>query len=96
MACGIPVVGSAVGGLLDSVADGRTGVLVPPRDPAAIARAVRSLLDSPEQRAAFGRAGRERALAHYTWDRVAASTAQVYAQVIAARAGSVQKLTAPR
>ena len=95
MACGIPVVGSAVGGLLDSVADGRTGILVPPRDPVAIARAVRSLLDSPEQRAAFGRAGRERALAHYTWDRVAASTAEVYTRVIGARATPERRVTAP-
>ena len=85
MACGIPVVGSAVGGLLDSVADGRTGILVPPRDSPAIGRAVRTLLDSPERRTAFGRAGRERALAHYTWDRVAASTAEIYSQVIRAR-----------
>jgi glycosyltransferase involved in cell wall biosynthesis len=81
MACGVPVVGSAVGGLLDSVADGRTGILVPPRDPVAIAGAVRSLLDSPERRAAFGRAGRERALAHYSWDRVAASTVKIYTQI---------------
>jgi D-inositol-3-phosphate glycosyltransferase len=95
MACGIPVVGSAVGGLLDSVADGRTGVLVPPRDPLAIARAVRSLLDSPERRADFGRAGRERALAHYTWDRVAASTAEVYTRVIGSRAAPEQRLTTP-
>jgi D-inositol-3-phosphate glycosyltransferase len=84
MACGVPVVGSAVGGLLDSVADGRTGILVPPRDPIAIAGAVRSLLDSPERRAAFGRAGRERALAHYSWDRVAASTAKIYTQTMRA------------
>jgi D-inositol-3-phosphate glycosyltransferase len=84
MACGIPVVGSAVGGLLDSVADGRTGILVPPRDSAAIARAVRTLLYSPERRAAFGRAGRERAVAYYAWDRVAASTAEIYSHVMRA------------
>ena len=95
MACGVPVVGSAVGGLLDSVVDGRTGILVPPRDPVAIARAVRSLLDSPEQRAAYGRAGRERVLAHYTWDRVAASTAQIYARVMAARVAADQSLITP-
>jgi D-inositol-3-phosphate glycosyltransferase len=95
MACGVPVVGSAVGGLLDSVADGRTGILVPPRDPVAIARAVRSLLDSPEQRAAFGRAGRERALALYTWDRVAASTAQIYTRVMGARVAADQSLIRP-
>ena len=95
MACGVPVVGSAVGGLLDSVVDGRTGILVPPRDPVAIARAARSLLDSPEQRAAYGRAGRERVLAHYTWDRVAASTAQIYARVMAARVAADQSLITP-
>jgi D-inositol-3-phosphate glycosyltransferase len=82
MACGVPVVGSAVGGLLDSVADGRTGVLIPPHQPIAIARAVRSLLDDPSQRAKFGRAGRVRALTHYTWDRIALATAEIYAQVI--------------
>ena len=85
MACGVPVVGSAVGGLLDSVADGRTGTLVPPHQPIAFAKAVRLLLDDPGRRADFGRAGRERALAHYSWDRIASSTAETYAQVVAAR-----------
>jgi D-inositol-3-phosphate glycosyltransferase len=61
----------------------------------AIARAVRSLLDSPEQRAAFGRAGRERALALYTWDRVAASTAQIYTRVMGARVAADQSLIRP-
>jgi D-inositol-3-phosphate glycosyltransferase len=69
--------------------------LVPPRDPVAIARAVRSLLDSPEQRAAFGRAGRERALAHYTWDRVAATTAQTYTRVMAARVAADESVITP-
>jgi D-inositol-3-phosphate glycosyltransferase len=85
MACGVPVVGSAVGGLLDSVADGSTGVLIPPRDPAALAMAVRSLLDDPARRAAFGDAGRARALRLYSWDRVAAATADIYEQVVATR-----------
>ncbi|WP_315099395.1 glycosyltransferase [uncultured Cellulomonas sp.] len=77
-ACGIPVVGSAVGGLLDTVQDGRTGLLVPPRDPAALATALRSLLDDPERRAAFGAAARRRAVSRYGWDRVAAQTELVY------------------
>ncbi|AEE46720.1 glycosyltransferase [Cellulomonas fimi] len=80
-ACGVPVVGSAVGGLLDSVVDGRTGVLVPPRDPQAVARAVRSLVDAPVWAAATGRAARERAVRLYAWERVAAATAEVYATV---------------
>ena len=83
MACGVPVVGSAVGGLLDSIDDGRTGVLVPPRDPGAIAEAVRSLLDDPVRRSAFGRAGRARALSLFSWERVASCTADIYARVAA-------------
>jgi glycosyltransferase involved in cell wall biosynthesis len=83
MACGVPVVGSAVGGLLDSVDDSRTGVLVPPSDPAAIAKAVRSLLDDPVRRAAFGQAGRARALSLFSWERVASCTADIYARVAA-------------
>jgi D-inositol-3-phosphate glycosyltransferase len=83
MACGVPVVGSAVGGLLDSVADGRTGILVPPRDPVSIAKAVRSLLDDPVRRTAFGRAGRARALSLFSWERVASCTADIYARVAA-------------
>ena len=78
MACGIPVVATAVGGLSDTVVPGRTGLLVPPRDPAALADAVASLLADPILRAAFGRAGRRRALHWYDWARVAAQTETVY------------------
>ncbi|WP_344285266.1 glycosyltransferase, partial [Actinomadura napierensis] len=52
MACGVPVVASAVGGHLDTVVDGVTGVLVPPRDPEAAAAAIRESLDDPAGRAA--------------------------------------------
>ncbi len=84
MSCGVPVVGSAVGGLLDSIADQRTGILVPPHQPIAIADAVRLLLDHSDLRADFGRAGRERVLAHYSWDRVVAATSEIFAQLVAA------------
>lgn len=83
MACGRPVVGSAVGGLLDTVEDGVTGVLVPPRDPVALAAALAPLLDDPARRQAWGRAARERAVAHYGWPEVAARTEDVYAGVLA-------------
>jgi glycosyltransferase involved in cell wall biosynthesis len=53
MACGTPVVGSAVGGLLDTIDDRRTGLLVPPRDPGAVAGAVARLLDNPSLRATW-------------------------------------------
>ena len=78
MACGVPVVASAVGGMLDSVVDGVTGVHVPPRDSAALAEAIGALLDAPDRRAALSRAGLERVRSRYSWDRVAADTAAVY------------------
>ncbi|MEV3988615.1 glycosyltransferase [Streptomyces sp. NPDC049837] len=85
MACGRPVVASAVGGQLDTVADPATGRLVPPRDPDALARAVGELLADPAQRAACGAAGRRRVLSRYGWARVAAATEKEYATVLAAR-----------
>ena len=79
MACGVPVVATAVGGLVDTVVDGLTGVHVPPRDPERLAAALRPLLDDPERRRAMGAAGVRRARRLYTWERVAAATEEVYA-----------------
>jgi D-inositol-3-phosphate glycosyltransferase len=84
MACGVPVVGAAVGGMLDSIADGVTGLLVPPQDPAALRVALASLLAEADLRSRMGAAGRERVLQRYTWPQVAAATADVYAEVCAA------------
>ncbi|HEX3752919.1 MAG TPA: glycosyltransferase [Streptosporangiaceae bacterium] len=78
MACGVPVVASAVGGLSDTVVDRTTGWLVPPRDPAALAVALRALLADSAQRAAMGAAGRDRVEQWYAWPRVAAQTEAVY------------------
>ncbi len=88
MACGRPVVGSAVGGLLDTVLPGVTGELVPPRRPDLLAPVVRDLLADPERREAYGRAGRARAVRTYQWRQVAAATEDVYADVAASRARS--------
>ncbi|QAY71170.1 glycosyltransferase [Xylanimonas protaetiae] len=77
-ACGVPVVGAAVGGLLDTVLDGVTGRLVPPRDHAALTTAVSDLLARPDVGAAYGAAARRRALDRYTWARVGMATAAVY------------------
>jgi glycosyltransferase involved in cell wall biosynthesis len=85
MACGRPVVASAVGGIQDTVVDQVTGLLVPPRRPDALSSALRDLLASPTMGAAYGIAGRDRVLARYGWERVAAATAQVYSEVVAAR-----------
>jgi D-inositol-3-phosphate glycosyltransferase len=88
MACGRAVVASAVGGIQDSVVDQVTGLLVPPRRPDALAAALRGLLAAPTRALAFGIAGRDRVLARYGWDRVAACTLAVYEEVLAERAGS--------
>jgi glycosyltransferase involved in cell wall biosynthesis len=78
MACGVPVVAAATGGLIDTVVDGVTGRHVPPRDPVALVKALRGLLADPAMREAYGAAGRDRAQARYSWDRVGADTIQVY------------------
>ena len=82
MACGVPVVVTAVGGLVDAVVDDQSGVRVPPRDPRAIGAALRALLLNATRRRTLGAAGQERIRARYSWDRVAAELLQVYADVI--------------
>jgi glycosyltransferase involved in cell wall biosynthesis len=83
MACGVPVVASAVGGLTDTVVDGVTGALVPPRDPAALVRALRALLSDAALREAYGVAGRDRVQVRYTWDRIAFDTERAYLRAAA-------------
>ncbi|MCW5253133.1 glycosyltransferase [Streptomyces sp. SHP 1-2] len=78
MACAVPVLATDVGGHRDSVADGVTGRLVPPRNPDAVAAAARELLADAELRDRYGRAGRDRVLKHYTWHDVAEGTERVY------------------
>jgi D-inositol-3-phosphate glycosyltransferase len=86
MACGVPVVATAVGGMLDTVAAGLTGVHVPPRDPPALAAALRDLLDDPVRCEAYGQAGAARARLRYGWDTVASSTEASYRSVVPADA----------
>jgi glycosyltransferase involved in cell wall biosynthesis len=83
MACGVPVVATAVGGLADTVVDGVTGVLVPPRRPDLLALALNRLLADPVQRDAYGVAGTDRARSRYSWQRVAADSLRVYEDVVA-------------
>jgi len=82
MACGRPVVGSAVGGLLDTVLPGVTGELVPPRRPDLLAPVLRDLLADRDRREAYGWAGRARAVQTYQWRQVVAATEDVYASVV--------------
>jgi starch synthase len=81
MACGCAVVASAVGGIPEVVAEGVTGLLVPPGDDAALAEAVNALIREPGRAAAYGARGRERAVTEFSWDRIAAQTAELYARL---------------
>ncbi|GLZ10170.1 glycosyl transferase [Actinomadura sp. NBRC 104425] len=83
MACGVPVVATAVGGHLDTVIDGVTGVHVAPRKPEQTARVIRSLLADPTRRAAMGFAGSDRARSRYSWDRIALETVKAYRRALA-------------
>jgi glycogen synthase len=96
MACGTPVVASAVGGIPEVVGHGRTGLLVPfdpegpadaePANPRRFARdlaaAIDALMQSPQKRAALGRAARRHVEAHFSWQRIAAQTLSCYADLI--------------
>jgi glycosyltransferase involved in cell wall biosynthesis len=82
MACGRPVIGSAVGGITFTVRDGETGLLVPPRDPAALAARLRDLLNDDSRRARMGDSARRRVERHFTWPSIASRTADLYASLV--------------
>ncbi|MCU1445675.1 glycogen synthase [Cryobacterium sp.] len=96
MACGLPVVGTATGGIPEVVADGVTGRLVPidqlsdgtgtPTDPeifvADLARTLTEVLADPALAAEMGRAGRVRAEEMFSWGQIAASTREIYAGLL--------------
>jgi starch synthase len=83
MACQAPVVASAVGGIVEVVEDGQTGLLVPPAQPDPLAAAIRSVLDDPTRARQMGLAGRKRVEEKFAWAAVAERTEQVYAEAIA-------------
>ncbi|MDX6592022.1 MAG: hypothetical protein QOJ13_1218 [Gaiellales bacterium] len=82
MACGVPVVASAVGGLVDTVVHRVTGLHVPPRSPDRIADALCELLASGALRRSLAQAGARRARARYGWNRIAGATLRVYENVV--------------
>ena len=94
MACGVPVIAATVGGLIDSVVDGVTGVHVPPRDPEAIASALAGLLSDEQWRLSLGVAGRRRVQSRYSWDRVASETSRVYRSTVTRLRGELDVVAA--
>jgi glycosyltransferase involved in cell wall biosynthesis len=85
MACGVPVVVAQVGGLVDSVVNGVTGIHVPPRAPLALADALRELLGNPKRCMELALGGTRRANRRYGWARIACDTLAVYHDVIIER-----------
>ncbi len=85
MARGLPVIATAVGGNRETVEDGVSGLLVPPRDPAALARALGALLGDPAAARHMGQAGRARVAAHFTLDRMVQETEALYEALLRRR-----------
>lgn len=92
MASGLPVVATRVGGLPEVVADGETGLLVPPGDADALAAALSHVLAEPGLGAALGAAGRARACARFSWDAQASRLAGLYRELL----GVTSRAGAPR
>jgi glycosyltransferase involved in cell wall biosynthesis len=82
MAYGRPVVASAVGGLVDAVEDGVTGVLVAPRHPAALRSALERLLKDPQLRDRLGRAARDKARREFSWTACTEATIAAYEEAL--------------
>jgi glycosyltransferase involved in cell wall biosynthesis len=87
MACGVPVVGTTGGAVPEVIGrDNETGLLVPPRDPSALAGAILRVLGDEALRDRIGAAGRARALDRFTWRRTAEGTVEQYRALLADRA----------
>ena len=82
MACETPVVASGVGGILETIIDGETGLLVEPVKPKIIAEAVNKLLANPRMAEEFGRNGRKRVEDFFSWTSIAEKTEKLYNDVV--------------
>ncbi|HCF57110.1 MAG TPA: glycogen synthase [Myxococcales bacterium] len=82
MACERPVVASAVGGIQEVVVNEKTGFLVPPAEPKALAEAINRVLRNPEMARQFGLAGRKRVEDHFSWTSIADKTLAMYRELL--------------
>jgi D-inositol-3-phosphate glycosyltransferase len=94
MACGVPVVGTSVGGLLDTIDHGVNGLLVRPRCPDEIAGAIGTLIENASRRRRLGAAGARRADRHFRWPTIARTVRGVYVNSLAAGTSRVRAVTA--
>lgn len=81
MAAGLPILGTAVGGVPEIVEDGRTALLAPPHDPEALANGIKHLLEEPERTASLGQAAAEHVRAHYSPAARAAVLCGIYEEI---------------
>ncbi len=88
MAAGKPVVATRVGGIPEAVVHEETGLLVPPKDPKALADAIIRVLSDPELAMRMGKAGRDRVIREFSLDRMVRSLEQVYEELVQAKLGN--------
>ena len=91
MACGVPVIGARVGGVQYSVDDGRTGFLVEPRSADALARRLAHVFSDASIPRLLGKRARRRAYELFTWQKVSAALADLYAEVVPAQPAGVPR-----
>jgi glycosyltransferase involved in cell wall biosynthesis len=83
MACGIPVVTTSVGGIAETVVNGKNGFIVPMKNPKAIASAVLKLLENENLRIGMGKIARQTVEKFYSWDKIACKVLECYESAIA-------------
>jgi glycosyltransferase involved in cell wall biosynthesis len=91
LAAGRPVVVTETGGLAEAVEEGKTGLVVPPGDAAALADAISRILEKPEMAARMGREASEHARRTFSWESVADRTLDLYRSLAGARSGEPAK-----
>jgi glycosyltransferase involved in cell wall biosynthesis len=82
MACGLPLVGTRVGGIPTLIRHEETGLLVDSHDPAGLAQGLDRLIADRNLRVTMGQAARQRAVAHFAWEQIAAQTVEVYQRYV--------------